>query len=414
MPRSASHGPSPACAVPDARACGARRAADWLCFDVVFRRAIYKIKHIPTCIVWCLLLLLPPWAYYVPAAATDPDWYAEHEWASTETPTDVGVVLLKFHPACYVHVFLFGMILARLRKLVAEAIEKANKRATAGAREGDMTHGWGPRAVERFLRFGVCIGYFFLLLVFTCEPLKPASWKLSARLSVLQAAQGMLIIGLAPVKAAEVAKSGLAVDRLFDPIGFVLSFSPASWGHLSYGQYILQFICIALWPATMLQQPYELLLFMVFLLGWAYFAANMITMPAAKWWNKRSPCPARRFEPSTRRISPSRVCGSHAVRPPRPDSIQLFFCCATVGAIGAIMCGSDVYEREYLTSKPLSGCEQYDGSYVHLLPDPYLRVPVMHTSEGGWVEDAIDVKLNWTAGSCGLTQDAEATCLSDR
>ena len=28
----------------------------------------------------------------------------------TESGVDVGAVMLKFHPLCYVHVFLFGMV----------------------------------------------------------------------------------------------------------------------------------------------------------------------------------------------------------------------------------------------------------------------------------------------------------------
>ena len=32
---------------------------------------------------------------------------------------DYLAVLLKFHPLCYLHVFAFGMVLARLRSLVA-------------------------------------------------------------------------------------------------------------------------------------------------------------------------------------------------------------------------------------------------------------------------------------------------------
>jgi len=348
----------------------------WLFFDVVFRRGVLKIERITTCAAVSLLLLLPPFLYFVPAAAIDPDWYREHTWASTDTAVDIGVVLLKFHPACYAHVFLFGMCLARLRKLVVEALDGAKEsKRTKSKRE------WRVRALERLMRFGSSLGYFWLLLVFTVEPLRPASWKLSARLSVLQAAQGLVILGLAPIPSKLVTCSGKAIDQLVDPITFVLSFSPPQWGHISYGQYVLQFICIALWPADMLSRPSELFLFFMFLLGWAHFASNLLTIPAARWWNKRSP-------------------------------VQLFFACATVGLVGSIMCGSDVYERTRADEARAAHCEPYDGTYVHLLPEPYVRVPVAYGGGSGQVvEDAIDVRLNWTAAStkCNATATTSAT-----
>jgi len=89
--------------------------------------------------------------------------------------------------------------------------------------------------------------------------LRPASYKLSARLSVLMLLQGLLIAGLAPINRASLrgnpsasgssggsgghggrghgGRGGALIDGLVDPISYVLSFSPPSWGHLSYGQY---------------------------------------------------------------------------------------------------------------------------------------------------------------------------------
>ena len=84
--------------------------------------------------------------------------------------------------------------------------------------------------------------------------LRPASYKLSARLSVLMLLQGLLIAGLAPINRASLRGNpsasgasgssggghgggcGALIDGLVDPISYVLSFSPPSWGHLSYGQ----------------------------------------------------------------------------------------------------------------------------------------------------------------------------------
>ena len=102
--------------------------------------------------------------------------------------------------------------------------------------------------------------------------------------------QGLLIAGLAPVRRELVRVSGRAVDRLYDPVAELLSFSPPAWGHLSYAQYVLHMILMtALWPADMLSQHWELFLFFVLLLAWSYLAANLVTVPAARWWNRRSP-----------------------------------------------------------------------------------------------------------------------------
>ena len=62
--------------------------------------------------------------------------------------------------------------------------------------------------------------------------------------------QGLLIAGLAPINRASLRGNpsasgssggggcgGALIDGLVDPISYVLSFSPPSWGHLSYGQY---------------------------------------------------------------------------------------------------------------------------------------------------------------------------------
>ena len=53
--------------------------------------------------------------------------------------------------------------------------------------------------LEKLFRFGATIGYFGLLLVFNVKEMRPASHKLSARLSVLMLLQGLVLVGLAPI-----------------------------------------------------------------------------------------------------------------------------------------------------------------------------------------------------------------------
>ena len=78
------------------------------------------------------------------------------------------------------------------------------------------------------------------MCVFNVADLRPISWKLSARLSVLLPLQGLVLLGLAPVRPTQ--------RRLRDPIEWLLSHAPHAWGNLSYAQYVLQFVAYALWP----------------------------------------------------------------------------------------------------------------------------------------------------------------------
>ena len=39
------------------------------------------------------------------------EWYSSHRTGRLDSVTSIFVILLKFHPFCYVHVFLFGMCL---------------------------------------------------------------------------------------------------------------------------------------------------------------------------------------------------------------------------------------------------------------------------------------------------------------
>ena len=106
------------------------------------------------------------------------------------------MVLIKFHPLCYVHVFLFGMCLARLRERYkaelaserAEARERANALAAPsptmdGSRAPPRSGGCLSAAVGICLKWGCLLGYAGLLLVFCTPAIKPFAYKLSVRLS---------------------------------------------------------------------------------------------------------------------------------------------------------------------------------------------------------------------------------------
>jgi hypothetical protein len=194
----------------------------WLGFDVVFRRLVVRVSRLSTCCVLLLLLALPPWLTYVVPGNTGGEeaWYSSHSTGALRDETDFAVVLLKFHPACYVHVFLFGMMLARLRLLLSLQLvppSSSTSEAPPTTRRGGLCMGQPllPATLLFLFRFGAAIGYVGLMLVFTVREIRPTSYKLSARLSVLMLLQGLVLVGLCPITPPDSAR--LVLLRL-DPI----------------------------------------------------------------------------------------------------------------------------------------------------------------------------------------------------
>ena len=62
-----------------------------------------------------VLLALPPWLlYFFPLSNYSADgrpWYSR-QWGSVDGENDIGVIFLKHHPLSYLHVIVFGMVLA--------------------------------------------------------------------------------------------------------------------------------------------------------------------------------------------------------------------------------------------------------------------------------------------------------------
>ena len=79
---------------------------------------------------------------------------------------------LKFHPVCYFHVFILGMLLAKLRQLL-------DKRAVSNRHGADSWR--NPYVIA--LQFVAPVGYLVLMLVFSVEGFQARLWgyKLSAR-----------------------------------------------------------------------------------------------------------------------------------------------------------------------------------------------------------------------------------------
>jgi len=389
----------------------------WLAFDLTFRRFVLRITRLGTCCVVLMLLAVPPWVVYVFPGHTGGDefWYSSHRTGRLDDEIDYAVVILKFHPACYFHVFLFGMVLARLRFLVSVEVDKATRTraprrrtlqragssflaavgGTGGRKVSLFNYGrktlqtskpwasvsqsvsnsqtpqtpplapqlemernlpWSVWSLELLFRFGASVGYLGLLWVFNDKDIRPTSYKLSARLSVLMLLQGLVLAGLAPIEPPLVIKVSRS-SWLVDPLERLLSYSPPAWGNLSYGQYILQFVALALWPRERMEAWWELLCFFAFLLSCAYVASHGLITPLSNAWHKR-----------------------------RPTVVLLI--ALAVGAVAGCSCAiNDSYRN---TSSSSSSNVEFDGCgqvvYRPQLPPAHVRV----------ADEAIDVRLNWT------------------
>eukprot|EP00913_Durusdinium_trenchii_P004461 g4140.t1 len=122
-----------------------------------------------------ILYLLIPDLFYGNAS-----WYEYHSWGLMRNFEDSLVVMLKFHPMCYVHVFLLGMLLARFRILLHDI---------AGFKE-----------LPVIMDFLAPVGYLGLLLVFNVPMAAPPYAKLSARIFALLPLQAAVVLGLAGVE----------------------------------------------------------------------------------------------------------------------------------------------------------------------------------------------------------------------
>jgi len=208
------------------------------------------------------VISLIPWLIIIVPALNnniDFNWYSQHKWGKTDTATDIWTILLKFNPIFYFHVFLFGMLLAVLRHNLKTE------------RESDLA-----KLLTYFTKYGAMIGYFWLILIFTVKDIQPASYKLSARLSILLPLQGIMMLGLSPLP--HVIDSG----GFQDPLARLFSYAPSWIGDMSYCQYVLQFVMYNLFPVTKVNNPS----FFLYLWGASLLSYKFIQEPAAKSWRE--------------------------------------------------------------------------------------------------------------------------------
>ena len=171
----------------------------WALFGLIFRHVVLRLASLRAACAVLVCLALLPWLAFVLPEAYQPtggddalEWYGGHSTGSLKTWTDVLVVFLKFHPFCYLHVFVFGMLLARMR-------ERLKATLALHASSDELPHRALVRLVHWLLRWGTSLGYALLLCVFLVKDIRPYAAKLSARLSILMVPQGLILIGLSPL-----------------------------------------------------------------------------------------------------------------------------------------------------------------------------------------------------------------------
>lgn len=185
-------------------------------FWLLHQSILTKVERLSTHSIVLLLgwISLLPWLFLVllPNVLMVPlDWYSTHKWQVVHGWVDVAVVVLKFHPVCYLHIYVFGMALAVLYVRLQQR---------------DAGVPWP-------IRHGAVIAYALLFLIFTLPVLCPPARKLLCRLGGLAPLQGLLLLGL---------------SEGHDPIAKLLQSNVfATTGAWSFGIYIFHFEVLALW-----------------------------------------------------------------------------------------------------------------------------------------------------------------------
>mmetsp|Transcript_27935 Transcript_27935/g.41247 ORF Transcript_27935/g.41247 Transcript_27935/m.41247 type:complete len:1849 (+) Transcript_27935:56-5602(+) len=230
----------------------------WAIFGFMYKQVRAFSLHI-TIMLLTVICFLPWLTIIVPALfdGIDYTWYGEHKLGKTETSTDIWTIMLKFNPIFYVHVFIFGMLLAVLR----------NNLKNGGS-------SYLAKLFTFFTQCGATLGYLGLILIFSVEAFQPPAYKLSTRLSILLPLQGLIMLGLSPLP--NVIDNG----GFQDPLARLFSCAPSWIGDMSYCQYVLQFAMYNLFPITNIDDPS----FFLYLWGASLLCYKLIQYPAAQMW----------------------------------------------------------------------------------------------------------------------------------
>jgi len=225
----------------------------WFLFKPL-SRCLQNFSFGATLATMIALFALPWLVIVVPVIADQPIlWFSAHSWGQTSTLLDLAVVFLKFNPACYLHVFVLGMLLAKLRLLLDEKAKASRN----------------PRSFCLPMEFLAPLGYLGLFLIFALPELRPLGFKLSARLSVLLPLQAAVLLGLAGLPSMPIGRFA----QFFAYFNFLENYS--------YAVYVFQFLGYSVWPE---RGEINLFAFLIFCIGTSVIIATLVQGPVQKWW----------------------------------------------------------------------------------------------------------------------------------
>lgn len=217
----------------------------------VFFRFLHRViaaMSATVVVVTMLALYFLPWLVIVIPLLSGEDvyWYQDHIFGHRDSAVDMAVVILKFHPFTFTHIFILGMLLAKLRSL----IDPNNS------------------VVRTLMEMMAPVGYLGLGLVFCAPWARPPAAKLSARLSVLLPLQSMVLLGLSGLPGFQPK-----VAEWASKLNFLESYS--------YAVYVNQFICWHIWPEYRVS-----VLFFFFLAAIAVVFVHIVQKPAEELLRK--------------------------------------------------------------------------------------------------------------------------------
>ena len=228
----------------------------WATFQVIYTKLVRGLTFAATLLALVIMAAVPWVASMVLplVMGEDIEWYKTHRTGDVDDPVDVWTVFVKFHPLCYWHVFVFGMVLAKARLLIL-----VDRRAFLEERAP-----WLWRTLQWSC---ASVGYIGLILIFNLESAEPPAYKISSRLSILMPLQGLVLLGLSFEE---------------DPLARVFRRVPKVIGDSSYAQYVLQFIAYDLWPLVRIGDPS----FFIFLASLAILGQKLVQDNARWLWMK--------------------------------------------------------------------------------------------------------------------------------
>jgi peptidoglycan/LPS O-acetylase OafA/YrhL len=338
----------------------------WLSFGPVYRMT----RHLSlgkTVTLMVVITLLPWLAVIIPAAMGNLAFYKTHRTGVLATELDHITVTLKFNPICYFHVFLFGMCLARFRRHVTR-------------REDSYETKNAPRPRLQWcllvpFRAGASLGYIILIIVFlSLKEAGAAKAKISARLGLFMPMQGLILLGLSPLRGLQ--RDPSEVRRWWqqygaDPLANLFKMCPGWIGDVSYAQYVLQILAYTVYPVRLdVFGRWGFIPFFAWLQGVSFLAAMTIQTPARKAW-----------------MRPRNNQGRYMLVWPIALALLLFL---TKGIQDAVLAGRRASGGLPGPYTSLQGAAFWETSDRACAQDLY-------SSSDGAAVAAVDVQLNWTA-----------------